>query len=530
MSEAAIAASNGVNVEALLGAREALTEAPEAAKFVWRAESEWKNGTHTQSSVQGFFGLGEEQSHVQRFDYDTDHPEIFASEDKGSTPVEFVLVGLAGCLTAGIAAVAEAIGRVRHRHEPDQRPCRGQQVTHDGQQPARLAGAINVVVIGAGHAGLSMSYLLAERGVSHVVLERGRIANSWRNERWDSLKLLTPNWQTRLPGRHYNGDDPDGFMDISELIDFLDAYAASTNTPVRTNTTVESVVRERRAYRVSTDRGDWVCNAVVLATGACNIPSKPAVAEDVPDHVLQLTPHEYRSPDQLDAGGVLVVGGSATGLQFADELLAAGHDVTMAVGEHVRMPRRYRGRDIFYWMSRTGIHDECYDEVEDINRGRRLPSPQLVGSHDKPILDLKMQRLLNTIDETADADNAPAPERFDATRIDDSPLLTLDLDKAGIRTIIWATGFRPDYSWLDVPVFDRKGHLRHDGGVVASPGMYVLGLPLMRRRKSSFIFGIEDDARDITDHLVSYLYPNTNGVTDGIHQHGSRARGIRRSA
>ena len=218
-------------------------------------------------------------------------------------------------------------------------------------------------------------------------------------------------------------------------------------------------------------------------------------------------------------------------------------------------------------MRRTGIHDECYDEVEDITRGRRLPSPQLVGSHDRPILDLnsltnqgarisgrlmgvrdgtaqfsgslrnvcaladlKMQRLLKMIDETADADGAPAPEQFEATRVDDAPLLTLDLDKAGIRTIIWATGFRPDYSWLDVPVLDRKGHLKHDGGVVDSPGLYVLGLPLMRRRKSSFIFGIEDDARDITEHLVNYLYPNLIGETDGIHQDSSRARGIRRSA
>jgi putative flavoprotein involved in K+ transport len=440
-------------------------------------------------------------------------------------------------------------------------------VTRDGLKPARLAGTIDVVVIGAGHAGLSMSYLLSEHDVSHVVLERGEIANSWRRERWDSLRLLTPNWQTRLPGQCYDGDDPDGFMAVAELIDFLDAYAASTNAPVRTNTSVVSVTREGRAYRVSTDRGDWVANAVVLATGACNIPSKPAVAENIPDHIVQLTPHEYRSPDQLDAGGVLVVGGSATGLQFADELLAAGHDVTMAVGEHVRMPRHYRGRDIFYWLSHTGIHDECYDEVEDINRGRRLPSPQLVGSHDKPILDLnsltdqgacvvgrlmgvrdgvaqfsgslrnvcaladlKMQRLLKTIDETADADGAPAPEQFDATRIDDAPLLTLDLDNADIRTIIWATGFRPDYSWVNVPVFDRKGQLRHDGGVIAAPGLYVLGLPLMRRRKSSFIFGIEDDARDITGHLVNYLYPNSNGETDGIHQDNSRTRGIRRSA
>ena len=232
----------------------------------------------------------------------------------------------------------------------------------------------------------------------------------------------------------------------------------------------------------------------------------------------------------------------------------------MAAGEHVRMPRRYRGRDIFYWMQRCGIHDERYDEVEDINRGRRLPSPQLVGSHDRPILDLnsltdqgarvtgrlmglrdgtalfsgslknvcaladlKMQRLLSTIDETADADGAPAAERFDATRAEDNPPLTLDLDSAGIRTVIWATGYRPDYSWLDVPVFDRKGQLRHDGGIVDAPGLYLLGLPLMRRRKSSFIFGIEDDARDISEHLIDYLIKG--GKTDGIHQDDARARG-----
>jgi putative flavoprotein involved in K+ transport len=210
-------------------------------------------------------------------------------------------------------------------------------------------------------------------------------------------------------------------------------------------------------------------------------------------------------------------------------------------------------------MHRCGIHDERYDEVEDLNRGRRLPSPQLVGSHNKAILDLnsltdqgarltgrlmdvrdgvamfsgslknvcaladlKMQRLLKTIDDTADRDGAPAAERFNATRVDDDPALTLDLDRSGIRTVIWATGFRPDYSWLDVPVFDHKGQVRHEGGVADAPGLYLLGLPLMRRRKSSFIFGIEDDARDISEHLIDYL--NRGGETDGIHQDDTRAR------
>jgi putative flavoprotein involved in K+ transport len=431
-------------------------------------------------------------------------------------------------------------------------------VIRDSHTTDRFVGAIDVVVIGAGHAGLSMSYLLAGQDIDHVVLERGEVANSWRNERWDSLKLLTPNWQTRLPGSHYEGDDPDGFMPVSELVRFLENYAASTRVPVATNTTVTSVRREGPAYRVMTNRGSLRTRAVVMATGACNLPSVPKMAAELPDQVTQLTPHDYRSPEQIEEGGVLIVGASATGLQFADELLRAGHEVTVAAGEHVRMPRRYRGRDIFYWMQRCGIHDERYDEVEDINRGRRLPSPQLVGSHDRPILDLnslkdqgarvtgrlmgvrdnvalfsgslknvcaladlKMQRLLKTIDEAADADGARAAEGFDATRVDDDPLLTLDMDQAGVRTVIWATGFRPDYSWLDVPVFDRKGQIRHDGGVVDSPGLYLLGLPLMRRRKSSFIFGIEDDARDISEHLIDIL--NMGGETDGIHQDDARA-------
>ena len=406
--------------------------------------------------------------------------------------------------------------------------------------PHRTAGAIDVVVIGAGHAGLAISQLLSTRGVEHVVLERGEVANSWRKERWDSLTLLTPNWQTRLPGCAYDGDDPDGYMSVSELIQFLDDYAANTNAPIVTGCEVTSVRRIAEHYCVTTNQGTWTARAVVLATGACNTPSVPKVAGELPATITQLTPFDYRSPESVPEGGVLVVGASSTGLQLADELLNSGRDVTVAAGEHVRMPRRYRGKDIFYWKTHCGIHDECYTEVEDIARGRRLPSPQLVGSSDLPILDLnylkdrgariagrfmrvwngqaqfsgslgnvcaladlKMQRLLKLIDETADSDGAPAAETYPSTRVDDDPMLSLDLEN--VNSVIWATGFRPDYSWVDVDVFDRKGQLRHDGGTVDSEGLYVLGLPLMRRRKSSFIFGIEDDARDIADHLIGYL-------------------------
>ena len=441
-------------------------------------------------------------------------------------------------------------------------------MSHVSKISNRVAGTTDVVIIGAGHSGLAVSYLLTQQGVRHVVLERGEIANAWRERRWESLSLLTPNWQTQLPGYHYAGDDPDGFMSAPELIELIEDYADHAGAPVRTHTTVTSVQRNGDAYRIYTDQGTWRANAVVLATGAFNIPSKPAVAAEVPEHITQLTPHDYRSPAQLEQGGVLIVGASATGMQYADELLDAGFDVTIATGEHVRMPRQYRGRDIFEWMDRCGILHEGYDEIDDLARGRGLPSAQLIGSHDRNILDLnsltdrgatvtgrimgiangtaqfsgslrnvcaladlKMRRLLKAIDEfIGDDPNAAPAEQFDGTRVDDTPCLTMNLERGSFRTIIWATGFRPDYSWLDVPVFDRKGNIRHDGGVADAPGLYMMGLPLMRRRKSTFIFGVEDDARDITDHLLGYLDRTERSNSDAFYIDDSPERRFRRSA
>jgi len=412
------------------------------------------------------------------------------------------------------------------------------------QNSIRSAGTTDVVVIGAGHAGLATSFCLNERSIDHVVLERGEVANSWRKERWDSLKLLTPNWQSRLPGFSYAGDDPDGFMSMPEVIDFIQAYADFSRAPVQTNTTVTSLRQHADGYRVETDAGEWQTKSVVIASGACNIAVKPKVAEAIPANITSITPHEYQGPDQLEAGGVLVVGASATGLQLADEIRRAGHEVTVAVGEHVRMPRRYRGQDIQVWLDRTGILNECYDEVDDVVRARGLPSPQLIGSSDRKIFDLnsltdngvrlagrlmgvnngkaqfsgslanvcaladlKMNRLLDAIDNWIMTHPVLCDrvERFAATEIGSSPTLSMSLTDDTIRTIIWATGFRPDYSWLDVPVLDRKGRIRHDGGLVDAPGMYVVGLPVLRRRKSSFIHGIEDDVRDLTTHLHNFL-------------------------
>ena len=392
-----------------------------------------------------------------------------------------------------------------------------------------------------------MSRCLAERSIDHVVLERGEVANSWRTERWDSLRLLTPNWQSRLPGFGYEGDDPDGFRTMPETVDFIARYARAISAPVETRTTVTSVRASDEGYVVATERGDWRCRTVVLATGACNIASVPALASAVPPSIATLTPIEYRNPDQLEPGGVLVVGASATGIQLADEIHRSGRPVTLAVGEHVRVPRTYRGRDIQWWMDAAGVLDERYDEVDDIVRARSLPSLQLVGSPERTTLDLnalagmgvKLVGRLAGITGRQGAvlgfaaqsvrvgrpqDGAPArydrrmgdrerarrrgrPVRTASIRrsVDASPPLGMDLASGEIRTIVWATGFRPDYSWLDVPVFDRKGQIRHDGGVVASPGMYLMGMPFLRRRKSSLIDGAGDDARDLSEHLASYL-------------------------
>ncbi|MCC5884121.1 MAG: NAD(P)-binding domain-containing protein [Halomonas sp.] len=404
---------------------------------------------------------------------------------------------------------------------------------------------VTAVVIGAGHAGLAMSHHLARHGIDHVILERGEVANAWRHERWESLRLLTPNWQCRLPGQAYAGPEPEGFMSMPELIALLDDYARGLSAPLHTATEVLALRQLEGGYRVITNRGEWHCRAAIIATGACQLPVVPAMATALPPGIMNLTPHAYRHPGQLPQGGVLVVGASATGVQLADEIQRSGRPVTLAVGQHLRLPRRYRGRDIQWWLEHAGMLDQRYDEVEDLSRARRQPSPQLLGSAAPQDLDLntlsgrgvrlvgrlaglagtrlqfsgslamhctaadlKLTRLLDNLDAWASAhgwhDVLPAPERPAPTRLPKRPCLGLDLAAGEIKTVLWATGFRPDFHWLQVPVFDPRGRLQHQGGVVA-PGLYAMGLPFMRRRKSGAIHGADDDARDLSSHLAAWL-------------------------
>jgi putative flavoprotein involved in K+ transport len=335
-------------------------------------------------------------------------------------------------------------------------------------------------------------------------------------------------------------------MGAPEVADFITEYAKLIAAPVVGGTTVTSVRTHGDGYVVATDQGVWTCATVVLASGAFNVPKVPACAAGVPSEVSMLTPLEYHNPGELGEGGVMVIGASATGVQIAAEIRRSGREVVLAVGEHVRGPRQYRGRDIHWWMEVAGVLDERYDEVDDIVRARRVPSMQLAGSDERAtfdlnsltsigvktvgrlagvnegraqfsgslrnkceLADLKLGRLLDTIDEWATANNmddsVPPPSRPEPTWVDSSPRLGLDLKSGEIETIIWATGFRPDYSWLDVAVLDGKGMIRHDGGVVDAPGMYLIGSPFLRRRKSSFIDGARVDAEDLVGQLVAHL-------------------------
>ena len=404
-----------------------------------------------------------------------------------------------------------------------------------------------VVVIGAGHAGLAMSRRLTERSIDHVVLERGEVANSWRTQRWPSLRLLTPNWLTRLPGCNYAGDAPDGYMPAADVVTTLAGYARFAAAPVRTATTVHTVRTAPEGFEVQANDDVFRARAVVVATGACARPAIPAVCGAVPPSVTTLTPLTYRDPGQLPDGGVLVVGASATGVQLAREIHQSGRPVTLAAGEHVRLPRRYRGRDIFWWLEATGVLAERYDQIDDLTRARHLPSPQLTGTPEPAatdlntltaqgvrivgrlgritagvaqfsgslrntctLADLKMNRFLARADHWATArgldDELPPAHRPAPTHVDPRGPLVLDLASGEITTILWATGFRPDHSWLDIPVRDRTGRILHNGGVVANaPGLYVLGLPVLRTRASTYIHGALKDTAALGTHLHSFL-------------------------
>jgi len=404
----------------------------------------------------------------------------------------------------------------------------------------------DVVIIGAGQAGLAASRCLSDLGIENVVLERGRIAERWRSERWDSLRLLTPNWQSRLPGWRYSGLNPSGYMTKSEVVDYLRSYAGSFSPVIEENTGVRRVEGTAAGYRVQTTGAISLARNVIVATGYCDVPHVPAMAQNIDPSVEQIVPSNYRRPSDVPEGGVLVVGASATGIQLADELNRAGRKVHLAVGQHTRLPREYRRKDIMWWLDATGALGEGPADVVNLPRAKTQPSLQLVGRPSKESLDLgvlaesgvemfgrlveadgsvlrfaedldesiaraerKLSRVVRRIDDFAarfgldrafpKSETAIRPVEIESRRH------RIDVRATGIRTILWCTGFRRHYPWLKVPVLDGRGEIEHRGGVTAAPGLYVLGMQMLRTRRSSYIDGVGDDARAITADIARSL-------------------------
>jgi len=398
---------------------------------------------------------------------------------------------------------------------------------------------VDIVIVGGGQAGLAIGNCLARRGIDYVILERGEIAERWRSERWDSLRLLTPNWMTRLPGWSYTGEQPDQFMPARDLAGFLGGYARSFTAAVETHTTVTAVTQDGDGYRVVTDRGTWIARGVVIATGHCDVPIVPQFGSVLPRDTFQLASAHYKRPSQLADGSVLVVGGSSSGLQIAEELRKDGREVTLSVGQHTRLPRRYRGRDIMWWLDAIGSFD---DPPPPDDAGMHQPSLQLVGSDDNHSLDLarleqsgvrivgrcaaasssrlrfdaslartvvasdaKLQRMLTRIDSFINAnglDSPPAEGEGAPLRLT-KPAKTADL--AVPTNVIWATGYRRDYSWLHVPVLNARREISHFGGATPARGLYVLGLRFLKRRSSNFIDGVGRDAADMAQTICDDL-------------------------
>jgi len=407
--------------------------------------------------------------------------------------------------------------------------------------------AIDTVVIGAGHAGLAVSRCLTEDGRDHVVLDRGQVGERWRSERWDSLHLLTPNWMSRLPGWAYPGEDQDGYMSTTELVHHLEAYARSFAAPVESGTTVLDVSATAGGYTVATDRGTWTARNVVVATGPWGRPAVPDAVQGLHPDVHLETSSGYRNPDVLPAGGVLVVGASSSGVQIADELARSGRTVLLSVGRHTRMPRSYRGMDIFWWLQATGRLSRTIDEVPDPARARREPSLQLVGrpggeagrtdidlgtlrdigvellgrlvstrgtkahfAGDLPSTtgsaEAQLRKLLSAVDAHVDAHGLASevlpPDPPAGLRLRPGPG-SVNLRRAGVRTVLLATGHLPHHPWLRVPVLGPDGVIRQHRGVTPAPGMYVVGQRFQHRRDSSFIDGARHDAHAVVAHIRS---------------------------
>jgi putative flavoprotein involved in K+ transport len=401
---------------------------------------------------------------------------------------------------------------------------------------------VQTLIIGGGQAGLAMSHRLKQRGQAHLVLERQRIAERWRSERWDGLRFQFPNWAVRLPDFPFPHTDPDGFATSGDILDFIRAYAAFVAPPIRCGVAVTSLRCRDGASGFLAETSDGVIEAdnVVVATGPYQRPIIPALLRDDAD-VFEVHASRYTNPDQLPSGAVLVVGSGASGAQIAEELFRAGRRVYLSVGRHTRLPRRYRGRDLIWWLSAMGI-----DQTPVEARGPSRLLPVITGAYGGHTIDFRrfaadgvtllgrleaahegvidfapdlVESLANgdaiysTFLDMVDAHikqhglNMPEDPAARAVLSDPlcvtEPLRRLDLRAAGVSAVIWATGYGVDFGWIGVPVLDARGEPVHRGGVTDVPGLYFLGLQWLSKMSSSFLSGVGDDAAVLADHIVA---------------------------
>jgi putative flavoprotein involved in K+ transport len=411
---------------------------------------------------------------------------------------------------------------------------------------------VEVLVVGAGQAGIAMSEHLSDHGIPHLLVERDRVAERWRSWRWDSLVANGPAWHDRFPGLEFGDVHPDGFASKDQVADYFAAYANKIDAPVRTGVEVTSVTRHvgRPGFRAETSDGTIDARFVVAATGPFQ---KPVIPPIIPSDAgpQQIHSTDYRNPDQLPEGAVLVVGAGSSGVQIADELRRSGRTVHLSVGPHDRPPRSYRGRDFCWWLGVLGLWDmeappagaeHVTIAVSGAHGGHTVDFRDLettgvrllgmTSSYDDGVLrfrpdladnivagDDNYLRLLDAADEWVDRNGADLPEEPRARVVGPlptaatEPLLELDLRAAGVTSIVWATGFTLDYGWMRVDAFDEAGRPRHRRGIAAEPGVYFLGLPWLSHRGSSFIWGVWHDAKHIAGHIAtrrSYLtYPRS---------------------
>jgi putative flavoprotein involved in K+ transport len=409
-----------------------------------------------------------------------------------------------------------------------------------------MSEQVEVVIIGGGQAGLALSYYLTKQGRAHLVLEQGQVGETWRSGRWDSFTLNTPNWMTQLPGFACQGDDPDGFLPREDIVDYLEQYAASFHAPLHCGVQVTAVRQHPGGdgYLVEAQQMTFAARHVVLATGAFPKAKLPEARAALSTDLCQLHTSEYRNPQTLPSGAVLVVGTGQSGCQIAEELHESGRQVYLSTSSCGRVPRRYRGKDSTWWLARLGFYDRTLDQLpsptakfacnphvsgnqggHDINlrqfarqgmtllghvqaaRGKQLfLAPDVEENLAKA--DAFTAHITQGIDEYITktgmevAANRTTGETPSNGATPTKPLLTLDLQSAGISTIIWASGYQLDFGWVHIPVFDQAGYPVHRRGITASPGLYFLGLHWLYKTKSALLFGIGEDAAFIASAIA----------------------------